>query len=174
MSEERRFDWGPPVQSGDNLKEWLVYFVIAAILGVGAWFLLDINGRRSNNTIPSKAKTIIATDVKLDQKLETFVPIEKDSNIVKKEQEPINSIPAVSVPKTEFYVQIGAFADEESANESYTLLKNEEIPAKILKPDEQFEIYRLVAGPYPSESEAESRAEQLNNIGFPCFVVEAQ
>ena len=40
--------------------------------------------------------------------------------------------------------------------------------------DEQFEIYRLVVGPYETEKIAEDKAEQLNEIGFPCFVVEAQ
>ena len=81
---------------------------------------------------------------------------------------------AIETNKNNFFVQIGAFSDDASANEIYTLLKKENIDATLLKPDEQFEIYRLVVGPYSTENEAESKAEQLNEIGFPCFVVEAQ
>ena len=179
MNEQRRFDWGPPVQTGDSLKEWCIYLVIIAVLGVGIWLLLDVNARKKaillNN---NKSKVIVA----VDEKVETIVPKEEKKTTKAPQQvqnqsieNSVQAIPAaVESNKSNLFVQIGAFSDEASANEIYNLLKKENIDATLLKPDEQFEIYRLVVGPYSTENEAESKAEQLNEIGFPCFVVEAQ
>ena len=175
-NEQRRFDWGPPVQTGDGLKEWLVYIVIIVILGLGIWLLLDINGRKKITKAVKKDEVIVA----VDQKLETFVPKEfkENNNSINNQEKPVAAVEAKpasnAVPRKDYYVQIGAFGDEKSANEIYELLKKEKIDAILLKPDEQFEIYRLVVGPYETETIAEDKAEQLNEIGFPCFVVEAQ
>jgi cell division septation protein DedD len=180
INEQRRFDWGPPVQTGDGLKEWIIYIVIIAVLGAGIWLLLDINGQKKFTKAAKKDEVIVA----VDQKLETFVPkeyeeapsIEQEKTVVAVAATNTDSTPAPKVKtlKNMFYVQIGAFTDEASANEIFGLLKKESIEAILLKPDEQFEIYRLVVGPYETEKIAEDKAEQLNEIGFPCFVVEAQ
>ena len=174
MNEQRRFDWGPPVQTGDGLKEGLIYIVIIVVLSVGIWLLLDISGKRKITKAVKNDEAIVA----VDQKLETFVPKEEYKEDKNKQEKPITAVeakPALNnTPKKEYYVQIGAFGDEKSANEIYELLKKEKIDAILLKPDEQFEIYRLVVGPYETEPIAEDKAEQLNEIGFPCFVVEAQ
>lgn len=173
--QKRRFDWGPPVQTGDGLKEWLVYIIIIAIIGAGIWLLLDVNGRKKITKAVKKDDVIVA----VDQKLDTFVPKDiKEEKTVNQPEKTVTAIQAEpaakKIPNKEYYVQIGAFEDEKSANEIYTLLKNEKIDAILLNPDEQFEIYRLVVGPYETENIAENKAEQLNEIGFPCFVVEAQ
>ena len=170
---KRRFDWCPPVQTGDGLKEWFIYIIIIAVLSAGIWLLLDINGRKKITKAVKKDEVIVA----VDQKLETFVPKDLKETTVSQPEKPVATVqpkPAISVPKKEYYVQIGAFEDEKSANEIYTILKNDKIDAILLNPDEQFEIYRLVVGPYETEKVAEDKAEQLNEIGFPCFVVEAQ
>ena len=172
MNEQRRFDWGPPVQTGDGLKEWLIYIVIIIILSIGIWLLLDINGRKKITKAVKKDEVIVA----VDQKIESIVPKDLKETTVKQPEKPAVTVPAkpANTHDKEYYVQIGAFEDEKSANEIYTLLKNDKIDAILLKPDEQFEIYRLVVGPYETEKIAEDKAEQLNEIGFPCFVVEAQ
>ncbi len=178
MNEERRFDWGPPVQSGDSLKEWLIYLAIIVVLTIGIWLLLDVNSKKKPVKASKKTEIIVA----VDEKVENVIPKEKNiKEEAKSTQSSSNKVVTVqpspvatSLPKNEFFVQIGAFSDENSANEIYSLLKKESIDATLLKPDEQFEIYRLVVGPYSTEGEAESKAEQLNEIGFPCFVVEAQ
>ena len=173
---KRRFDWGPPVQTGDGLKEWFIYIIIIAVLGAGIWLLLDVNGRKKITKAVKKDEVIVA----VDQKLDTFVAKDLKDTTVTQQEKPVEDVkavkaePALKMPKKEYYVQIGAFEDEKSANEIYTLLKNEKIDAVLLNPDEQFEIYRLVVGPYETENIAENKAEQLNEIGFPCFVVEAQ
>ena len=180
MNEDRRFDWGPPIQTGDGLKEWLVYLVIVAILGIGIWLLLDNRMKKPvKGTTNNKQSEII---VAMDDKVENVIPKAKEIKTaevkpvsVPVKTEEVQPVQAVPVPvNTGYFVQIGAFSDEESANEIYNLLKKESIDAKLLKPDEQFEIYRLVVGPYVTENEAEDTAEKLNEIGFPCFVVEAQ
>ncbi len=184
----RQFDWGPPVQAGDNMKEWLVYVVIIAVLGVGTWFLLDIN--RQKHSGPS----VRPSDIEVDKKLDNVIPAkayEKSPNgpteitikYAPKDTEQTNSSANTGSVNTlnqntqnfkGFFVQIGAFGDEASAKEIYDLLQKEGVVSTLLRPDEQFEIYRLVVGPYPTEKQAEDKAEQLNAIDFPCFVVEAQ
>ena len=177
-NEDRRFDWGPPIQTGDSLKEWLVYLVIVTILGIGIWLLLDNRMKKPVKSTNNKPSEVI---IAMDEKVENVIP--KAKEIKKVEEKPVQvpqktevvqPIQAVPVVNTGFFVQIGAFSDEDSANEIYNLLKKESIDATLLKPDEQFEIYRLVVGPYTTENEAEDKAEKLNEIGFPCFVVEAQ
>ena len=168
------------------MRKFFVYFVIIAVLSVGIWFLLDINDRKKTERNIKIAKNIVA----VDQRKEVIVSQNKSkSNINEQQKDPAlqnkeeteiansDKAPqkqALNLPTNNYYVQIGAFGDEPSANEIYNLLKNENIEATLLKPDEQFEIYRLVVGPYSTEKEAESKVEQLNEIGFPSFVVEAQ
>ncbi len=154
MSEtnQRQFDWGPPAGSGDGFKEWLIYFVILALLGIGAWVLLDINGRNGAPTA-----TPVATSA-------------------------VSNVQPLAVPPTEerlpeimpsFFVQLGAFADEESAREIYAQLVEDGLSPRLAGPDDQYEIYRILLGPFQSEEEAENKAEQLNSIGLHCFVSEA-
>lgn len=168
---QRQFDWGPPVKAGDSFKEWLVYIVIVVVLGIGTWFLLDINDQKRTEKSLKMAKDIIA----IDQENESVTPkkqINKQQVVEPRKAEVTTPKSVQTVPQKKFFVQIGAFEDEPSANEIYELLKKDNIPAVLLKPDEQFEIFRLVVGPYSTEKEAENKAEQLNEIGFPCFVVE--
>ena len=171
-NSQRQFDWGPPVQTSDGLKEWLVYLLIVVVLGVGTWFLLDINDRKKTEKSLKMAKDIIAVEESEDVTPKKTITSAPKVSIEKKDIEVKPYAP--SIPKKEFFVQIGAFGDEPSANEVFDLLKKDNIPATLLKPDEQFEIFRLVVGPYETEKEAESKAEQLNEIGFPSFVVEGQ
>lgn len=166
-SQQRQFDWGPPVQTGDGTKEWLTYLVIIAVLSVGTWFLLDINHKKQAGLNEKK-------QVVTDQKLETVIPHGYNDATVAWPSSAVQDIPAETVSSGRFFVQIGAFGDEPSANQISEMLKKEGIEATLLKPDEQFEIFRLVVGPFNNEKEAEDKAEQLNAIDFPCFVVEAQ
>lgn len=181
--QNRQFDWGPPVQTGDSLKEWLVYIFIIVILAIGTWFLMDIN-RQKQAKINKAASKIVAVDEKLDAVVSenlserTMAPLQQTTEVtIKYGPESIKkkgSVSASSKDGKNYYVQIGAFGDEPSAKEIYDLLKKEGIDAKLLQPDEQFEIYRLVVGPFATEELAESKAEKLNAIDFPCFVVEIE
>lgn len=185
----RQFDWGPPVQTGDNMKEGLVYVIIIAILGVGTWFLLDINKQKHSRG------SVRPSDIEVDNKLDNVIPEkryekphgnpseitikyapkdDKSTGISSSQTGSVNTLTQSQQNQKGFFVQIGAFGDEASAREIYELLKKEDVVATLLKPDDQFEIYRLVVGPYPTEKQAEDKAEQLNAIDFPCFVVEAQ
>lgn len=157
MSEtnQRQFDWGPPAGSGDGFKEWLIYFFILALLGVGGWVLLDINGR--NATSPEK---LVVTEA----------PVRVQ------ETAPVAMTPTRthgSEPMASFFVQLGAFADEESAREIYAQLVEDGLSPRLAGPDDQYEIYRVLLGPFQSEEEAENKAEQLNSIGLHCFVSES-
>ena len=182
----RQFDWGPPVQSGDSANEWLIYIVIIAVLAVGTWFLVDINKQKYSRA-ENKSSSLVAVDNSLDSVVpgKDYVEApealpEKSSEIteitIKYGPEGIEKADSASSSNTSdksYFVQIGAFGDENSANEIYGLLKKEGIESTLLRPDEQFEIFRLVVGPFATEEMAEKKAEQLNAIDFPCFVVEA-
>jgi len=40
----------------------------------------------------------------------------------------------------------------------------------IRPPDDQVEMYRLLLGPYDDMAVAESKADELNSLGFNCFI----
>jgi cytoskeletal protein RodZ len=148
---EHSFDWGPPAnKSSEAVKEWLVYFFLLVLLGVGVWFLLDFNSE----------------DTK------------KLSEVLNKSSEVKTSNKAMSVTidknrKGNFIVQVGAFAEEDEAQKSIEKLKASGFSPKLEEPDENSEIYRILIGPFNNENEAETVSEQLNNQDFHSFVLEA-
>lgn len=84
--------------------------------------------------------------------------------------------PASALPparKPSFHVQLGAFGDEETAKATFEQVKKKGFDATFLAPDEQFEMYRVTMGPYSEEPEANRIARQLNELDFPCFVIES-
>jgi len=135
----RQFDWGPPANSWlDKFKEMLVYLIFVALLALGAWFLLDVNGKKV---------------------LEKPVAGAFQSNKVNKDVRPAAQ---VSRPQKEkkasnikYLVQLGAFASKESAQMAFDALKSEGFAPTLSEPDEQYEIYRVSLGPFSDEAEAE-------------------
>ncbi len=158
MSEanQRQFDWGPPASAGDGLKEWLIYFVIIALLGAGVWILLDINGQKGSPQQQQPATTFA--------KPASALPATSGSAPVQ---------PVTPAPAQKFYVQLGAFADESSAREVFDQLTADGFSPTLAVPDDQYEIHRVLVGPFSSEQEAEEKAGQLNSLGLHCFVSEA-
>ncbi len=154
---QRQFDWGPPAGAGDGLKEWLLYFVIMVLLGSGVWVLLDINGQKA---APAKGHV----DVPAARSAAPGVPAPMAQQQV---------VPAPAVPKSRFHVQLGAFADEASAKEVFNQLAADGFSPTLAVPDEQYEIHRVLVGPFDTEQEAEEKAGQLNAIGLHCFVTES-
>ncbi len=160
MSEanQRQFDWGPPASAGDGLKEWLIYFVIIVLLGAGVWVLLDINGQKEISHLKPPATTVTTTSAALPQVSGSIAaPVQ----------------PVASAPAQKFYVQLGAFADEASAREVFDQLTTDGFSPTLAVPDDQYEIHRVLVGPFNNELEAEEKAEQLNSLGLHCFVSEA-
>lgn len=162
MSEanQRQFDWGPPANAGDGIKEWLIYFVIIVLLGAGVWVLLDING--------AKAPAVEATT--------KAVPAAPSMNVnvsagqAGSSQTMVAKVQVAAPPK--FFVQLGAFADEASAKEVFNQLTTDGFAPTLAPPDDQYEIHRVLVGPFNTEKEAEEKAEALNALGLHCFVSE--
>ncbi|HEY9070296.1 MAG TPA: SPOR domain-containing protein, partial [Candidatus Ozemobacteraceae bacterium] len=80
-------------------------------------------------------------------------------------------VPVVTKPR--FHVQLGAFGDEETARSTGDALKKKGFDAAIMAPDDQYEMYRVLMGPFDREDEAEALARKLNELDFPCFVIES-
>ncbi len=160
MSEanQRQFDWGPPASAGDGLKEWLLYVLILALLGAGVWVLLDINGQKALPAVASRPDTVVNRPVE--------APVVAPTSEV--------PVPPLQTPVSDkFYVQLGAFADEASAREVFNQLTADGFSPTLAVPDEQYEIHRVLIGPFNSEPEAEEKAGQLNVLGLHCFVTES-
>jgi len=152
----RNFDWGPPASSaGDGIKEWLVYLLIVALLCAVAWVLLDINGRKSQSAVDSNSQPVAG---QILQEVKKYYEPEKAS---------------VSQIKTQFFVQLGAFADEGSATEVYEQMIAEGFSPTLAPPDENYELFRIFVGPFNSSSQAEEVAQSLNELEFHCFVIES-
>ncbi len=163
MSEanQRQFDWGPPANAGDGIKEWLIYFVIIILLGAGVWVLLDINGDRS---APSTSATEKAVPAAPSMNVNASVGTTGVS-------QPMTAKIQVAAPP-KFFVQLGAFADEASAKEVFNQLTTDGFAPTLAPPDDQYEIHRVLVGPFNTEKEAEEKAEALNALGLHCFVSE--
>ena len=156
--DQRHFDWGPPANNtADGLKEWVVYLVILILLGGGVWVLLDINGQKSGITVaPVPVKPAVSN--------KQTMPAGENSALIEN---------TIAQPVTQFFVQLGAFADEASAREVFNQLVADGFSPTLAEPDQQYEIYRILVGPFASEKEAEDKAQKLNELEFHCFVIEA-
>ena len=95
-------------------------------------------------------------------------------------QEPVGQASAETAATTipprkqpSFQVQLGAFGDQEAAQATFEQLKAKGFTAQLLLPDDQFEMYRVTMGPYADENEANRIARQLNELDFPCFVIQS-
>jgi cell division septation protein DedD len=182
MTDKRGFDWGPPAKSGDGLKDYLIYLIIIIALGFGVWILFDI---RDSKGVKTYQQAI--TEEQMVSSSTSSSSNHKEPTVTFSEVKPLHTtavspsksakakVPDVEIvysDKPEFYVQLGAFEDEASASEIFNFLKDNDFEPILKAPNEQLEIYRVVVGPFTSEADADYRAEKLNELGLPCFVVE--
>jgi hypothetical protein len=160
--DERGFDWGPPAGSHTDLfKEWTVYLFLFLLIGGGIWLLIEPGLGRENKGFPLPPEPAVPAGT-------TAVPAAPGG------QQPA-AAPAVSQPQGPVYmIQLGVFGDEESAKLAYQKLKSLGFSGSVALPDDHFEMYRLLVGPFREENEAESMARRLNELDFPCFVIESQ
>ncbi len=169
-SADRSFDWGPPaIGVSENIKEYSIYLLIAVLIAGVGWLLIDTGpdmprGSASKNTeqadeidVPGEADEVPAPAS------EPAAPQVKVT--------PGEVVPIVATPR--FHVQLGAFGDEETARATIEALKEQGHIATFTTPDDQYEMYRVLMGPFAQEAEAESLARRLNELDFPCFVVES-
>lgn len=154
-NQNRQFDWGPPASNGDAFGEWLLYLVMLAFLAMGVWVLLDVNAQKYV-PLPAKPAKIKPAEAVADSP-EAVLP----------------QAPAEIAVPARFYVQLGAFADGQSATEVYDQLKADGFAPTLAPPDDQYEVHRILVGPFDSEKEAEDKAEKLNSLEFHCFVIES-
>gem|GEM_PF-725675 len=169
---ERQFDWGPSSEnSHDSIKEWGVYCSVAFLLAVCGWFLLDLE--KAPHTGSSSIGPISET---LTQPSNS--PGSASSPAISQSDPHLaNQTAAVSTEESgvtsAFFVQLGAFGDEDSAGLAMKRLSENGMVASLTAPNEQYEMYRILMGPFNMEAEAEKTARQLNELDFPCFVIES-
>lgn len=166
MSDERKgFDWGPPAGAGgDTVKELGVYILLFFLVLGGGWLLIDSTSRGSSRAF-IRAEKLSENDVIADRPSETSGETATQASMLYSTKE--------IMPKQFYMIQLGAFGDEESARQSYQRLTKLGFKASIALPDDQYELYRLLMGPFSSEGEADSLARKLNELDFPCFVIES-
>ncbi|NLI78615.1 MAG: SPOR domain-containing protein [Candidatus Riflebacteria bacterium] len=165
-SSPRQFDWGPTAESGfEGAKEWAVYALLLALLAVCGWFLLDLDkAPPAPAPLPDVAVTIPLT------------PPAPPTTASPATSRPTPTPAAAVAPPPEeptFFVQLGAFGDEDSARLAQERAAARGFVASLTIPNEQYEMYRLMLGPFRQEAEAERTARQLNELDFPCFVIES-
>lgn len=164
----RQFDWGPSAEAPfEGVKEWAIYGMVAFLLAVCGWFLLDLE-----KAPPAGPVGVVPP---ADQALNRpSAPLPASAGVMT--PPPSSPQPAVieepEAPPT-FFVQLGAFGDEDSAKLAMERLEKKGMVASLTIPNEQYEMYRLLMGPFRAESEAEKTARQLNELDFPSFVIES-
>ena len=89
-------------------------------------------------------------------------PPKKAAEAAKKVEEPAKKAePAPVLPKEEFVVQVGAFANPQAA---IAKLKSAKMP--YTTESMQGNLTRVRAGPFPSREAADKALEQLKSLGF--------
>lgn len=184
MTDTRGFDWGPPAKSSDGLKDYLIYLIIVIALGFGIWILFNIREDKASKVYRSVVKQELTKPLQSATQTSAKGP-SIEPLVGYNDAKPLHSnaqrakasgkapdLEIVFSEKLEFYVQLGAFEDEASASEIYNFLKENDFNPILKAPNEQLEVYRVVVGPFTSEADADYRAEKLNELGLPCFVVE--
>jgi len=170
----RSFDWGPPASgSSEGLNEWGVSALIVVLVALVGWFLIDTGldmprSASEKNTENAGEPGMSSGDATDEGDMRSSEPASAAQQV--------KVTAGVAVPivaKPEFHVQLGAFGDEETARSTIDALKKKGYEATCTAPDEQYEMYRVLMGPFSHESEAESLAHKLNELDFPCFVIES-
>lgn len=172
--DNRKFDWGPPQKNGDAFKDFVVYFLIVLILGFGIWLLLDARLVADKKVLSSRIvtkKDSPSSETSYNNSHEEALPIavQPPAEVLVPKTP---SLEIVYKNKAKYYVQLGAFEDEASALQVMSFLTENSFSPVLKSPDEQFEIYRVLVGPFDSEADADYRSEKLNELGLPSFVVE--
>ncbi|MBI3037914.1 SPOR domain-containing protein [bacterium] len=155
----RNFDWGPPSEAFfDWLKDWAPYGLIIFFLGMGFIILLDFSSfEKKDRYFPSILSSAPMPET-------PGIEAEASFQLISSATEAFRPI---------FHVQTGAFGDEDMARKTFENISGQGFIASLMIPDEQFEMYRIVLGPYKTEAEADSITRSLNEKGFPSFVVES-
>jgi cell division protein FtsN len=154
--KNRDFDWGPPANSLlDRLKEVAIYILLFVLLGAGTWFLLDISASSQHKV--KAIKKVLSPEKSKNNKNNT-----PDSESLKPEKKLIEG---------KYFVQLGAFAEKDSALTAFEAVKQQGYEPELAEPDSDFEIYRVSIGPFASELEAEKVALKLNSLEIHCFVI---
>ncbi len=167
---DRSFDWGPPaVGVSENIKEYSIYLLIAVLIAGVGWLLIDTGPDMPRGSAAKNAEQADEVDVAGDVDegpVPSAEPAAPQVTVT-----PGEIVPIVATPR--FHVQLGAFGDEETARTTVEALKKHGHVATFTAPDDQYEMYRVLMGPFAQEAEAEALARRLNELDFPCFVVES-
>ena len=176
--DPRGFDWGPPGSgSWEPLKEWVVPFLLLVLILGGGYLVIGDASER-----PAIREGSQKTDGSEDCKTVSGsggIAQTTSGQLAQMGTNAISEGPGQegklsgSLPQPEFFVQLGAFADEPSAQDAQIRLRKNGFTATLKTPDEQYEMFRLVLGPFTQESQAGDTARQLNELDFPCFVIES-
>ncbi len=183
MSDDssRGFDWGPPDAGRfESLKEWGVYVLLILLIGGGIWFLVDAAGPggqgvssdvtfapmtgKSNRQSASNAESISSRPGQTANPSEMATVDGKTAGA-----SPTPLVPAKPV----YLIQLGAFGEEQAAVDAQAKLRKKGYVASLTVPSEEFELYRLLLGPFSEEKQADETARKLNEMDFPCFVIES-
>jgi len=163
IDNSRRFDWGPPANPvSERFGEWTLYIVLIALIGLLGWFLIAASVTTGGSTeVAASSESDSGASQPPDEKNE----VKKIFSGTREEPE------AKSAPT--FMVQLGAFGDKDSAEAYCRKISEMGFSVKIALPDTQYEMFRLLAGPFKSEKEAETFARKLNELEIPSFVIES-
>jgi cell division septation protein DedD len=182
MSQPKRsFDWGPPTARwADSLKEWALYPVLLVLLALGAWFLFapaDFEAMRFIRPPDRSAGGSAPAGVSSRPPPAAASPPGAQPSSPSAPTSPVplpeTTSPPSPPPPPSYIVQVGAFGDEESARDTMQRIRDVGFETILSEPSEQFDMFRLLMGPYASELEAEKAARQLNELEFYAFVIES-
>lgn len=174
-----QFDWGPTTnKTTDTLREWVVYLFLLLLLSIFTWALVDSVGLSSYKTA-SEPHTRVPKTTDPGTTATSHgrhTPTNNGATTIPRQsasQQPTGRSREISWRGPTFFVQLGAFADEQAAEEMRRKAEHAGYPASMTIPDEHYDLYRLLMGPYQTEKEAEQWSRKLQDLDFPAFVIES-
>jgi len=153
-----------------QISSSLLVFIFLAILILGVViFLLGVSvGKKQAQIVASSEIPEKKEAIQVEKKEPVPIKVPKDTTkqkpvAVQKVKEEVQK--QATIPKDQYFIQVGAFNDKNAASTFADQFKKEGFPVVVLEPysSDKKPVYRVRIGGYPSREDAEKAKAQLKS-----------
>lgn len=153
-----------------QISSSLLVFIFLAILILGVViFLLGVSvGKKQAQIVASSEIPEKKEAIQVEKKEPVPIKVPKDTTkqkpvAVQKVKEEVQK--QATIPKDQYFIQVGAFNDKNAALTFADQFKKEGFPVVVLEPysSDKKPVYRVRIGGYPSREDAEKAKAQLKS-----------
>jgi len=153
-----------------QISSSLLVFIFLAILILGVViFLLGVSvGKKQAQIVASSEIPEKKEAIQVEKKEPVPIKVPKDTTkqkpvAVQKVKEEVQK--QATIPKDQYFIQVGAFNDKNAASTFADQFKKEGFPVVVLEPysSDKKPVYRVRIGGYPSREDVEKAKAQLKS-----------